>query len=1026
MILSGMSILINRIKRDSTLSAAIIFALAITAAYSPIIFLNQSYNQSTPIPPEFLGYQGKSTIFGITMDKWANSSGIPPIVKLGVELFSEGKLPLWNPYIGVGQPLAADSTYHLFSPLIFGFFLPVEFWDIPLLIALWIAGIFTFLFLRNLGLGFIAATAGGIFYVLSGGFTWYLTNPNMMVMTFTPFILYSLEKIFQNNNPKYIIFTSIAFSFAILGAHLETIVLQLLFVGLYVGYRIIYTSISDHGIIQVQTQNRIVLGAKRMLSWSVLGLIGGLGLSAFFIFPVYEFIENGILEHDETTGVMASNPIGLLSAFVPYILGPMHGYWTQDITGIGLWGYVGIFALFFSIVGVWLSTKNNSIHKYTPVFFLAVSVFFIMKVVGVPVVNWIGYLPILNLLTYGNYTAVIIPFGFAVAAAFGIDSLHKIKVSKEILGTICIITIAIILLLLIPILPSLSPDANFPPHVSPTDARNYVGFQILQAVIFAAIALLAAIAISKNRQVLFVLIPLVLLELSLYIPVGLHPIWMSYKAIVIILTMAVITALIIKPNRLAWNLETSTVKLPVIVGITMVAFASVVLVSEFSPYGMMQRYDSFQDNPVTDFFKANLGYQRMFSFDFTMGPNYPTAYKISTIGQFAAFHINSFYSFNRDILEQKSDSGRLGFFPWIYSYGPMESMEKFFEHKKYFDFLGVKYILTQGYDFNTFAPGIPGQSGQFVKIQDSVSQSFISPVDSIKSIGISLGAVQRQNNVTLTIDSVSKDEKYHRESTVHTISNQQLNQFEIIPPLTDLKDKKLYMTLKHNQIENENFVIVFTYSKNQTGYDLVADKLQGRFYENGNVVEGKQMAFSVTSYSEKHPPAFRFHDINIHENANVFPRAFLASRYITVDEGKAQEYLKENPDFDLRNTVILERELPAEESSLLESPAGSAEILSLDANKVTIKTDSDVASLLVLTDVYYPRWKAFVDGKETEIYRADGLVRAVFVPAGSHIIEFSYMPESFIIGLLVSFITAAFLFFIFIHSKLQEKTITKY
>ena len=98
---------------------------------------------------------------------------------------------------------------------------------------------------------------------------------------------------------------------------------------------------------------------------------------------------------------------------------------------IGDWGYVGILALFFSIVGVYLSLKNSKdrIHRYTPLFFLCVSIFFIMKTIGVPIVNWIGYLPILDLLNFTTYSGVIIPFGFAISAAFGINLLPKIQIN---------------------------------------------------------------------------------------------------------------------------------------------------------------------------------------------------------------------------------------------------------------------------------------------------------------------------------------------------------------------------------------------------------------------------------------------------------------------------------------------------------------------------------------------------------------------------------------------------------------------
>ena len=52
----------------------------------------------------------------------------------------------------------------------------------------------------------------------------------------------------------------------------------------------------------------------------------------------------------------------------------------------------------------------------------------------------------------------------------------------------------------------------------------------------------------------------------------------------------------------------------------------------------------------------------------------------------------------------------------------------------------------------------------------------------------------------------------------------------------------------------------------------------------------------------------------------------------------------------------------------------------------------DARSLLVLTDVHYPGWKATVDGEPAQIERVDYLLRGVRVPAGSHRVEFSYEP----------------------------------
>ncbi len=135
------------------------------------------------------------------------------------------------------------------------------------------------------------------------------------------------------------------------------------------------------------------------------------------------------------------------------------------------------------------------------------------------------------------------------------------------------------------------------------------------------------------------------------------------------------------------------------------------------------------------------------------------------------------------------------------------------------------------------------------------------------------------------------------------------------------------------------------------------------------------------------------------------PRAYVAIRVeIRPEMDRALARLRE-PSFDPRREVILEEgSAPADEDPAVEQPAGirPATIVSETANRVGVECESDRGGYLVLTDTFYPGWKATVDGHEAAIVRANTMFRAVAVPAGRHRVEFEYAPSTARSGLMVT------------------------
>jgi hypothetical protein len=59
-------------------------------------------------------------------------------------------------------------------------------------------------------------------------------------------------------------------------------------------------------------------------------------------------------------------------------------------------------------------------------------------------------------------------------------------------------------------------------------------------------------------------------------------------------------------------------------------------------------------------------------------------------------------------------------------------------------------------------------------------------------------------------------------------------------------------------------------------------------------------------------------------------------------------------------------------------------------NKLTYTSNTDGEQFAVFSEIYYPDWKAYVDGKEVEIIKTNYLLRGISIPAGSHKVEFVY------------------------------------
>ncbi len=175
------------------------------------------------------------------------------------------------------------------------------------------------------------------------------------------------------------------------------------------------------------------------------------------------------------------------------------------------------------------------------------------------------------------------------------------------------------------------------------------------------------------------------------------------------------------------------------------------------------------------------------------------------------------------------------------------------------------------------------------------------------------------------------------------------------------------------------------------------------------ILESKKGEYTDLQSTEKRFPPEMFTTVwedstwRIWQYRQALPRVMFLRSYIVRSDPQQIIDTLYDPAVRLDSTVVLER-VPVVPALPKYSgdQASSATITSYGLNTVTVSIASPVSGFVVLTDNYYPGWTATIDGKPTELYRADYTLRAVEAPEGKHTVVFTYTPITLTIGEIVT------------------------
>jgi hypothetical protein len=342
--------------------------------------------------------------------------------------------PLWNPYLCCGMPNLGSIQSGLLFPirLLFSWLDPFSASGPSAFLKLCLAGWFTLLYLRLLGVSNAGAFLAGLAFCLSGFMIVWLGHPLVNSAIWLPLLFYFVEKSFRDGRENAVAAPAlrawagfaVAFAFMILGGHPPTAIHVTMALAVYFLFRLV-----GHGREQAFLRAGLLAGSVAV----------GLLLAAPQLLPYLEY-------YRESSSALASAGLArwssrltfpaLIHFLLPNALGnPAFGFedmpkllnWPEVDNFNAMTAYVGILPLFFA---AWAVALRRC--QFTKFFFgLAAGSMLVIYAVP-PLPELIRALPLLRDINHTRLSLIVV-FCAAVLAGLGWDEFSRLRTPRRTL-----------------------------------------------------------------------------------------------------------------------------------------------------------------------------------------------------------------------------------------------------------------------------------------------------------------------------------------------------------------------------------------------------------------------------------------------------------------------------------------------------------------------------------------------------------------------------------------------------------------
>jgi hypothetical protein len=450
-------------------------------------------------------------------DPLASAGQLEPWAQVAHAELRQRIVPLWNPYQGIGMPLAANMQSAVFDPLLLPFHLHPSplFEDLTILGSLVLLGAAAYAAGRALRLRPLAAVATGSIYGLSGWFFVFSNNQWFRVYIFLPLIIASVEWTMRSTRRLPIVCLATVITWPLVVGMPEPAFISLVAGGTYGLLRLV---LGD----RVDTRSRAAL---RLAAGAAIGLALAAPLLAIFreYLPLSYNVHRSSPNHARPT-----HSVELLLNWMMPRISPSRAkganvlvrFFPSNYSNSLNW--VGAGAVVMAI-GAMLSPRAMRRHSGWPL--VAAAALVALQMYGGALVHWTRVVPIWSQVYWTTYGGPVLALVTALLAGIGIEGLLRGEISRRALA-VGVGTLSVVLLLLI-----LRSHRDL---ALGHDIALIGGWPLALA---AATLTFSAVLLLRQRPSAYVVVLVIIAEMILLAPKGFYsprqnpysvPTWLSY------------------------------------------------------------------------------------------------------------------------------------------------------------------------------------------------------------------------------------------------------------------------------------------------------------------------------------------------------------------------------------------------------------------------------------------------------------------------------------------------------------------